>query len=387
MKNLTYNEKKLIRAAQQGDIGSAKQALKGGLFTEPAHIECSTSLNKTALYTAVQSKQMEMVRFLVENGANLECAADKGTPLILATKINWPEGIMYLLEKGADVNAKDADSSVSAVFHAVARCDINLLKLFEIFNADFKAIHSSRLSSLLIRCAECQNVDTEIQLKTARFLIEKGNDVNWGNADNVTALMCAVERNNKKLVQYLVERGADVNACDKNGRNALIRAVQYADMEIVQTLLNNGADKDINHRDNNGKTAALIAAEYDKYDSLKLLAGYGCQLDLPDNKWNTVESVLNSKNQDLYAELKYIQSMSPEARLEDAVKQKTGNELYDMAQNDNLFLQQLVTTGMVVEAFRKMTYSQSIKLYKKVEDSLNKNLKKRIQNVIRDSRL
>ena len=62
----------------------------------------------TPLHLAVGSGNLDMVKFLVEKGADINAKrADQGTPLHWACSAGFTECVMYLIEHGASINAAD----------------------------------------------------------------------------------------------------------------------------------------------------------------------------------------------------------------------------------------------------------------------------------------
>ena len=70
------------------------------------------------LNVAVGRGHLEMVKYLVEKGADVSAKAglggDRGTVLHFAAKEGCLEMVKYLVEHGADVNAKDDDGRTPA---------------------------------------------------------------------------------------------------------------------------------------------------------------------------------------------------------------------------------------------------------------------------------
>ena len=64
---------------------------------------------RTVLHVAVEQKDMKMLQHGLEKGLDVNLAGGMygETPLMYATYKNkgWPEGVRYLIEQGADVNA------------------------------------------------------------------------------------------------------------------------------------------------------------------------------------------------------------------------------------------------------------------------------------------
>jgi hypothetical protein len=141
-----------------------------------------------ALNSAIMSGQVENVRALIGQGANVNWRDANGfTPLIIAARYTDNVDIVkVLIEKGADVNADDK-SGQTAVMQAAwyGHADV------------------------------------------VRVLAEKGADLNMKDTlVGFTALMHAFgDKPRANAVRVLIERGADINARDKNGQTVLGKAL------------------------------------------------------------------------------------------------------------------------------------------------------------------
>ena len=97
---------------------------------------------------------------------------------------------------------------------------------------------------------------------TAKFLIEKGADVNLQNEAGVSPLHLLARINKKdteKIINLFMEiRSLDKNAKDINGYTPLMRAVEFEKVDFVRQLVENGADIGVK---NNYKLDALELAE------------------------------------------------------------------------------------------------------------------------------
>ena len=90
-------------------------------------------------------------------------------------------------------------------------------------------------------------------------LVEKGADVDAGDADNNTALMKAASCNHSNVIQLLLCKGATVDAQGAFGWTALMHAARLGNEAAVKMLLNNGANPNV--RDATNKTALDMAKE------------------------------------------------------------------------------------------------------------------------------
>lgn len=136
--------------------------------------------------------------------------------LIDAARRGDANAVKKLIQKGADVNAKNNPSGTALIFAAL-------------------------------------NGHTEI----VDILIKNGAEVNARNKIGSTALHSAAYYGHTEVVKILIENGADVNAKYKNGGTALHSASFNGHIEVVKLLIRNGID--INSKNKNGKTAFEIA--------------------------------------------------------------------------------------------------------------------------------
>ena len=105
--------------AGKGDLETIKAELEGG-----RDIDSRDAAGQTALMYAAENGQMDVVRYLISNGADVNAQAKdfflRGTALIYATSSNRLDVIEYLIENGADVNATTKNKE-TALFYAAAR--------------------------------------------------------------------------------------------------------------------------------------------------------------------------------------------------------------------------------------------------------------------------
>ena len=174
-------------------------------------------LNKDWWKTAT----LEDVKKELKNGANVNAASDEDTTALMHAAIfnQNPEVIETLIDKGANVNAKNKDGSTALTKAA--------------FNPNSEVI---------------------------KTLIDEGADINAKNKDGYTALMFAASFNqNPEVIKILINAGTDVNAKSKSGSTALMFAASsQKNPDAVKALLKAGADANV--IDNDGNIAAVFAA-------------------------------------------------------------------------------------------------------------------------------
>ena len=148
----------------------------------------------TAIFSAVEDGDLELVKFLIDNGAKVDVRNDdKETPLMMIEEETPVEIVKLLLQQGAKVNRVDADGDTALIRAADSRAKPEILKA----------------------------------------LIDAGADLNIQNEEGMTALMTAADENDLENVRVLLEAGADVNLRDAEGDNAW----DYATEKEVEDLL------------------------------------------------------------------------------------------------------------------------------------------------------
>ena len=202
----------IISAAIAGDASLVLELLDAG-----TPIESTGEHGETALHGAVAGGHVDIVRLLLQRGADPDAIASDGhdsTPLRIAIMFGRDESVDALLEGGATVDLADSEGN-TAIFGAAALG------------------HATIVESL----------------------VDRGAEVNRRNEDGVTPLMLAVihaidedeERRERQFgtVLNLLTRGADPNLRDPDGSTALHVACAAAHQQMVSFLIVHGADADM----------------------------------------------------------------------------------------------------------------------------------------------
>ncbi|MBW5397594.1 ankyrin repeat domain-containing protein, partial [Brachyspira pilosicoli] len=223
------------------------------------------SLLNTAYSFSGLPPNREMFKVLVENGFDLESRIKGGedyppdydyTPLMIAALRNDYDMVKFLVEKGANINAK-------------THSEYSSLETPLLLSLDYEHIES--------RYDENSSV--------AEYLINNGADINVTNEDGETPLMYASKLHNIKVIELLIQKGADINAFNNYGNTALIYGVN--NLETVKLLVENGADVNFYK---GGSTALISACEYSherNIDVIKYLVSKKANINAQDNEGYT----------------------------------------------------------------------------------------------------
>jgi ankyrin repeat protein len=187
--------------------------------------------------------------------------ADSPSALADAVEKKDRAALVALLERKADVNARQADGG-TALHWAVHHDDLATTKLLIARGADANAVNQFGISPLSIACT---NGDSAI----VESLLRAGADPNTTQRGGETALMIAARTGKKRPVEALLAVGARVDAKDRKGQTALMWAAAEGHAEAVQTLLAAGAD--VQTATPSGFTPLLFAAREGRIEVARTL--------------------------------------------------------------------------------------------------------------------
>lgn len=191
--------------------------------------------------------------------------------------------VEWLIERGADVNAKNFDG-VSALFKATDRGHINIAKLLVERGADVNCkgigIFGLYISALINAMQKGRNTMAEI-------LIEKGADINAKDNSDQTPLLIAIKQENKDIIRLLLEKSVDINALTKNGQTPLLYGLEQGSHDdIIQLLIKQNGD--INVEDNYGRIPLLYAMQKQRHNNIiQLLIKNGADVNVKDRRCRT----------------------------------------------------------------------------------------------------
>ena len=222
--------------------------------TDPNH---KNGRGETALFKAINAERLDIVKTLIDNGANpdlpgpkhmlwpsvhqpriLELILEKGANLRkapgvleLAASINSVEAVTILLKYGVDVNAKK-DGIFTPLCTSIRDNHDNLVALLLAANAD------PNCPSAEYPCFKCI---THHRPHILPKILKAG-----GNPSEPKGIIeTAVAHKEREGLLILLKHGVDVNARAPNGSTALTTAIKTDQMDMLDLLLEHGADPSV----------------------------------------------------------------------------------------------------------------------------------------------
>jgi len=225
----TSHVKKLIKS---DDLKAISELIANG-----QNINTTFKRHETLLHYAVEYGKFDIVKFLVEQGADMNIQGIlKSTPLLIAISGAWRNDSIaeYLINKGANLNIVGLHGS-TALRESIGNGG---------YGQNFKIF---------------------------KLLIEKGADINFqcNECCNRTVLLYCCSWGTKEMLQLLIDKNIDINQTDCKGLNGLIYAIDANNIDIIKMLLK--TEIDLKHKDNTQRTAIDHAKKKNNKDIIELL--------------------------------------------------------------------------------------------------------------------
>lgn len=209
-------------AAEEGFLDSVRLLLKYNALIDAQN----TTFLSTALMLAAMKGRLEVVRELIDAGADINAVNKMGASVLFyAASSGQLDVVMELLERGADITPVTA--------------------------------HGETALSVAVR-----KEYTEI----AQLIASK--DKSAQNEHHVLSFLAAAEHGQVDIVRSMIGKGVPYDAQDSKGKTALMLAAKAGHLDIVRLLLSYNVDLFI--RDHAGKTAYDHACDFQEPLSVSL---------------------------------------------------------------------------------------------------------------------
>ncbi|XP_059146006.1 ankyrin repeat and KH domain-containing protein 1-like isoform X2 [Physella acuta] len=217
------------------------------------------------LNIAAKNGYKDMIKLLVEEGANVNGNYSNQTPLMSATD---PSIMDFLIQLGADVNItiETRWNSYSALTFILTHCErgqanwVNIL----IKNGADVNVEDKEGNTLLIKASEKSGMKNVVHA-----LLKAGADVNKQNEYCESALHVAIRAGSIEIVKVLLEFKADINLKDSTGQTPLFCVLSEKYMQLIELMLKNKAN--VNDVDNKGNTPLLHVCSSSFNDSVEVV--------------------------------------------------------------------------------------------------------------------
>ncbi len=265
----------IYKAASNGDLSKVKEFLS----QDP-----NFNINEDCLLRdAVESGNVELVKFLIDNGANVNCISKKYHlyPLRDAFNKGDLEMVRFLIERGADVNIQAG--AFKPLQQLAFHTEMDLPEIAQLLidkgalvDADSKS--RSKIWSPLLLATKYGNSGV------VEVLLKNGADPNHKDENGNSSLIWAVLQKRKNvpksdylnIISSLLRYKANMNEANDKGYNAVHYAIYNRRIPEVQLFLANGADPNLTF----GKASALaMAIQKKSFPLVKILVEAGVNIN------------------------------------------------------------------------------------------------------------
>ena len=324
-RGIPYNQRSFVTYAQNGDLDLVRLFVEAGLDVNVQPFSSSTVLiprqehverlndleavwfpqdgdedNDTALMKAAGQGHIEVVRFLVEQGADLNIRnTQRQDALMFAAAGGHSAMVIFLLDRGANARYDIGFYSLSAGPRTAL--------MWAAYNGHLDVVnllleYAKVINYVPYRPAALGWAAYRGHLDVVNPLLEYGVQLNPGRllgkkrGSGTTALMLAAYGGHLEVVRFLLENGADIHVYTAKwlsvqtglgtiyfqeiGGNALMLAIDQGHAEVVRLLLEHWMwEYSADGRDDYGQTALMYAAAAGDLEMARLLLENGAPVN------------------------------------------------------------------------------------------------------------
>lgn len=226
---------------------------------------------RTYIFWAAYKGNLEMVRYLLDEGARMDVLDTHGyTVMNFAASTGQVKTELYdlLLNNGAKIFDVDQNGASALLLSAPHANDFQLIDYFVSKGAEppFLDSHGNGLFNYAAKGGD---------LDFLQKIIDRGFSYLNPNVHGGNAVMFAVKgkrghRNGMKVYEFLEEKGLEMNVVGEKGRNPLHQiAMRDNDAQLVKFFLDRGVRADFT--DEEGNTPFMLASGYNTLQIVSLL--------------------------------------------------------------------------------------------------------------------
>lgn len=207
------------------------------VFTRKAIVVPNVRIYFSALVAAVYENQPEILRYLLKNGADVNVRGQAWTALFNPVFTGKSEIVKILLKNGIDVNSKDVLGS-TALQKAVEKGDIEMAKLLLKFEADANITDNFGWNALHVASLFSRNASKAM----IELMLDSGCDVNSLTDGGFSPLNLAEAGNNLNFLDYLVRNLEKIQFSGHKELHNIDSDEKH--LEVISLLIDRGADVD-----------------------------------------------------------------------------------------------------------------------------------------------
>jgi len=228
-KGVAFTPSSFIDSASKGNLADVKLFINAGM-------DVNVYYSSTALSAASAHDKLDVVKYLLEQGADPNIETFYGSALTVAAKNGHLDVVQTLLAAGADPNVDSSDGHSTL---SVASFDGNPQVIADLVNAGAEVdyVHPVTGATPLVTASYYGKKDAVLAL------IKAGANINYVDIRGMSVLDWSQVGSNDEITKLLIENGANIEN-DKHGGvgKVIIFALSHQDTDMVKYLVQKGID-------------------------------------------------------------------------------------------------------------------------------------------------
>lgn len=294
--NAAYTTSKMITSTffEENDIFEA--ALTGNLQALSYYHNLGASISdkkeKTGLlHLGLESGNIKLIIYLLNKGIDIDSVDRNGTSALILSAMHPTNTdiLRLLIKRNATLNQRN-HRHTSALTMAIKRSNFEAAHILIESGADVNIRDGLDTPLTLVHNAIQKTLDTTHKQRLRHLqttLLARGAHVNSANdklqwSPLILTASHYQDQKNLEHLNLLIRLGAKIDQVDKNKRSALMIAASLGRVEALELLIKNHASMD--RTDKFGWNALMLAVYYNQVDAVKLLLYNGADVNFYSKK-------------------------------------------------------------------------------------------------------
>ena len=228
----------------------------------------------------------ECVKVLIDNGADVNAKGNINFPSYLATAVNTNNltALTYLLQKGANPNGTYMNSA-PFIFQFIEEGNLEMLKLFVAYNADYKWKNKDNQNALDFAIVKSnEEIIAFLKSKGAKTTKES-IEYEAAIVEEIKSVIKLIEEKNSTQIKAIWAKYPDMTFDEKTYKKLYVMSIELNDLELLEVLYDKKVNPNmsLNFEEQNAVHLAVLQSNL---ELVTLLVAKGVDPNKTDAKGN-----------------------------------------------------------------------------------------------------
>lgn len=228
----------------------------------------------------------ECVKVLIDNGADVNAKGNINFPSYLATAVNTNNltALTYLLQKGANPNGTYMNSA-PFIFQFIEEGNLEMLKLFVAYNADYKWKNKDNQNALDFAIVKSnEEIIAFLKSKGAKTTKES-IEYEAAIVEEIKSVIKFIEEKNSTQIKAIWAKYPDMTFDEKTYKKLYVMSIELNDLELLEVLYDKKVNPNmsLNFEEQNAVHLAVLQSNL---ELVTLLVAKGVDPNKTDAKGN-----------------------------------------------------------------------------------------------------